>query len=165
MRIAVFPGSFDPVTNGHLDIIHRASRLFDRLLVAVLVHPAKQGFLPLADRVDMIRRATSGLPNVSVERFSGLLASYAVSSGAQAVIRGLRSSADFAYEAPMAWLNGSLEGEVETLFMLTSPQYAYISSSAVREIAALGGDISRLVPEALRAEIRAAANRQMSAPK
>ncbi|MCL2544782.1 MAG: pantetheine-phosphate adenylyltransferase [Clostridia bacterium] len=156
MRVAVFPGSFDPITNGHLDIIRRASRLFDQLVVAVLVHPTKPGRLPLCARADMIRRAASDLPNVRVEQFSGLLAAYAVSRGAQAVIRGLRSAADFAYEAPMAWLNGSLEGGVETLFMLTSPQYAYISSSAVREIAALGGDISKLVPDALRAEIRAA---------
>jgi len=156
MRIAVFPGSFDPVTNGHLDIVRRASRLFDRLLVSVLVHPTKPGLLPLAGRVDMIRRVTADLPNVDVERFSGLLSSYAASRGAQTVIRGLRSAADFAYEAPMAWLNGCLESEVETLFMLASPEYAYVSSSAVREIAALGGDISRLVPEALRAEVCAA---------
>lgn len=156
MRIAVFPGSFDPMTNGHLDIVRRASRLYDRLLVAVLVHPEKPGRLPLTDRADMIRRVTADLPNVGVEQFSGLLATYAASRGAQTVIRGLRSAADFAYEAPMAWLNGTLEGGVETLFMLTAPQYAHISSSAVREIAALGGDISRLVPEALWAEVCAA---------
>jgi len=156
MRIAVFPGSFDPMTNGHLDIVRRASRLFDQLVVAVLVHPTKPGCLPLSTRVDMIRRVTGDLANVRVAQFSGLLAAYAASCGAQAVIRGLRSAADFAYEAPMAWLNRHLESEVETLFMPTSVQYAHISSSAVREIAALGGDISGLVPEALQAEIYAA---------
>ena len=153
MRIAIFPGSFDPVTNGHLDIIRRASRLFDRLLVAVLRHPTKPGLLPLETRAAMIRQVTEDLPNVAVEQFSGLLAAYAVSQGAQTIIRGLRSAADFAYDAPMAWLNSGLAQDVETLFMLASPQHAYITSSGVREIAALGGDISRLAPQALQHQI------------
>ena len=156
MRSAIFPGSFDPFTNGHLDIARRASRLFDQLTVAVLVHPGKPGCLPLAARADMIRRVTADLPNVSVERFSGLLVRYAMSRGAQVIVRGLRAANDFEYEFQMAQLNRCMESAVETLFIMTSPQYAYISSSGVREIAALGGDISPLVPDALRAEIYAA---------
>jgi len=156
MRIAIFPGSFDPFTNGHLDIARRASRLFDRLVIAVLVHPGKPGCLPLSARADMIRRVTADLPNVGVEQFSGLLARFAVSRGAQVIVRGLRAANDFGYEFQMAQLNRCMDGAVETLFIMTAPQFAYISSSSVREIAALGGDISQLVPHVLQAEIYAA---------
>ncbi len=156
MRIAVFPGSFDPLTNGHLDIVHRASLLFDELVVAVLVNPNKRETFTPSARVEMIRRVTGDLPNVRVEQFSGLLVRYAVQVGAQVVVRGLRAANDFEYEFQMAQLNRGMDSTVETLFMMTSPQHAYISSSSVREIAALGGDITPLVPEALRSEIYAA---------
>lgn len=163
MRMAIFPGSFDPFTNGHLDIARRASRLFDQLVIAVLINPNKRECLAPAARADMIRRVTTDLPNVRVEQFSGLLVRYAASCGAQAIVRGLRAANDFEYEFQMAQLNRGMDSAVETLFIMTAPQYAYVSSSSVREIAALGGDITPLVPEALRAEIYAACQPPVSA--
>ena len=156
MAIAIFPGSFDPVTNGHLDIIRRAAALFDELVVAVLDNPNKKGRFPPEARVDMLRRVTTAWPNVRAERFSGLLVKYAQRCGARVIVRGLRAANDFEYEFQMAQLNRGMSEAVETLFMMTAPQYAYVSSSGVREIAALGGDITPLVPGALLREIREA---------
>lgn len=156
MRIAIFPGSFDPITNGHLDIIHRAAALYDALVVAISVNPNKGGGSPMERRTDMVRQVVGGLDNVQVEHFSGLLVAYAAKRGAQVIVRGLRAANDFEYEFQMAQLNRGLESTVETLFMMTSPQYAYISSSSVREIAALGGDIGPLVPPVLRTQIERA---------
>jgi pantetheine-phosphate adenylyltransferase len=163
MRIAIFPGSFDPMTIGHYDLIRRAAALFDELLVAVAVDSGKAGRLPHPAREALVHRAVAGLPNVRVDRFAGLLADYAAGMGGQArsvvVVRGLRSAADFAYEAPMAQLNRGLGGAAETLFLVASPQYVHISSSRVREIAALGGDIAPLVPDRILEDIRAAYGR------
>ncbi len=155
MRTAIFPGSFDPVTNGHLDVIRRAAPLFDALVVAVLVNADKRGSFPVQQREEMLRRVTADLPNVRVENFSGLLVAFAGRCGAQVILRGLRGVEDFGYEGQMAQLNRGMSPGVQTLFMLTAPEYAHISSSRVREIAVLGGDIAPLVPVALRAEISA----------
>lgn len=155
MRRCVYPGSFDPPTLGHLELIERGAPLFDELIVAVLRNPAKKNAFSVERRADMLRRMTAHLPNVRVETFSGLLADYAELTGACAVLRGLRSESDLAAELPMAQLNRMLNPRAETLMMITSPEVSHISSSAVREIASFGGDISALVPECLAAEIAA----------
>lgn len=146
MKTAIYPGSFDPITRGHMDIIERAARLCDTLEVVVMHNVHKQGTFTVEERLDMIRTACAHVPNAHVSVFEGLLVDCARAFGADAVVRGLRAANDFEYEFQMAQLNRSLCEQVETLFMMTSPQYAYISSSAVREIASFGGDVSTLVP-------------------
>lgn len=146
LRTAVCPGSFDPVTNGHVDLIRRAASLFDRLVVAILVNEQKRPLLDADTRMALIRRAVSGLANVEVATFGGLLVEYAASKGAIAVVRGLRSGADFDYEWPMTVMNRTLAPSIETVFLVPAPDVAAISSSLVKEIWKLGGDISGLVP-------------------
>ena len=146
MRRAVCPGSFDPVTRGHLDIIGRSAKLFDEVIVAVLMNQSKQGLFELDERLEMLRQATKELPNVRVESFEGLLVEFCRDQGAQIVIRGLRVASDFDYELQMAQMNIHLSG-VETLFMPTNPIYSFIASSLVREVAKWGGDVSTYVPE------------------
>ena len=146
MAVCVFPGSFDPVTKGHLDLIERASRLFDEVIVAVLYNPAKTGLFPTEERIGLLRKACKHLENVRFDSFDGLLVDFMCNCGARVVIRGLRSTADFESEFQMAQLNHQMEPEVETLFMTTAPEYAHVSSSAVREIGSFGGDISPFVP-------------------
>lgn len=146
MAVCVFPGSFDPVTKGHLDLIERASRLFDEVIVAVLYNPAKTGLFPTEERIGLLRKACKHLDNVRFDSFDGLLVDFMRNCGARVVIRGLRSTADFESEFQMAQLNHQMEPEVETLFMPTAPEYAHVSSSAVREIGSFGGDISPFVP-------------------
>lgn len=148
-QICVYSGSFDPVTLGHVDIIERASGLFSKVVVAALINPAKKGVFSMEQRLEMLRKATAHLPNVQVDSFNGLLADYMRRIGARVVIRGLRSTADFEAEYPMAVLNRELNPEVETLFLPTSPELSCISSGAVREIASFGGDISRYVPNSI----------------
>jgi pantetheine-phosphate adenylyltransferase len=142
---ALCPGTFDPVTNGHLDIIERAARRFDALVVGVLDNPAKQPLFSAEERVGLLKEATTELPNVTVEAFSGLLVEYANRRGADVVVKGLRAVTDFEFEIQMAQMNHRLAG-VETLFMTTSPQWSFLSSSLVKEVAWFGGDVAGLVP-------------------
>ena len=157
MRRAVCPGSFDPVTNGHLDIVGRASRLFDEVIIGVLINQSKTGLFTIDERLEMLREATAGYGNVRVASFHGLLVDFCRSQGAAVVIKGLRAVSDFDYELQMAQMNNGLTG-VETLFVPTNPTYSFLSSSLVKEVAAWGGDVSHLVPpevlDALTARLR-----------
>jgi pantetheine-phosphate adenylyltransferase len=146
MRRAVCPGSFDPVTNGHLDIIGRASRLFDEVIVAVLVNESKQGLFTIDERLDMLREVVKPYGNVRVESFQGLLVDFCRAQQASVVVKGLRAVSDFDYELQMAQMNIGLAG-VETLFMPTNPQHSFLSSSLVKDVAKWGGDVSSHVPE------------------
>ena len=145
MRRAVCPGSFDPVTNGHLDIVGRASRLFDEVIIGVLINQSKAGLFTIEERLEMLREATAGYDNVRVASFHGLLVDFCRSEGAAVVIKGLRAVSDFDYELQMAQMNEQLSG-VETLFMPTNPLNSFLSSSLVKEVATYGGDVSALVP-------------------
>jgi pantetheine-phosphate adenylyltransferase len=148
-RTAVFPGSFDPPTNGHVDLIGRAARLFDRLVVAVLVNEQKTPLLAREERLALLRTACRPWPSVEIDAFDGLLVEYARRRGATAIVRGLRAAADFEYEYPMALMNRHLDPSVETLFMLPAPEYAFISSRLVKEVFSLGGSVRALVPPAV----------------
>lgn len=145
----VYPGSFDPVTNGHMDIIERASRMFDNVTVAVLRNPLKKGLFTMEERLELLRRACEGIPNVAFDCFDGLLMDYMARNNESIVLRGLRAVTDFENEFQMAQLNHQLAPRVETLFLMTSPDNAYLSSSAVREIGSFGGDISGFVPRCI----------------
>jgi pantetheine-phosphate adenylyltransferase len=146
MRRAVCPGSFDPVTNGHLDIIGRSSRLFDEVIVAVLVNESKRGLFSLEERLDMLREVLKPYENVRIESFQGLLVDFCRGERAAVVVKGLRAVSDFDYELQMAQMNIGLAG-VETLFMPTNPQNSFISSSLVKDVAKWGGDVTAHVPE------------------
>ena len=146
MRRAVCPGSFDPVTNGHLDIVQRAASLFDEVIVAVGVNKSKSRLFTPEERMDMLRQAVAHLPNVKVDGFSGLLTAFCEEHDIHAIVKGLRAVTDFDYELQMAQMNSSL-AEVETVFVPTSPEYSFLASSLVKEVAAFGGDVSGLVPE------------------
>ena len=146
MQRVVCPGSFDPVTNGHLDIISRAAGLYDEVFVAVLINITKKSLFTVDERVDMLREVTKGYGNVRVERFHGLLVNFCTANGINAIVKGLRAVSDFEYEMQMAQMNYRL-AKVETMFMTTNPQYSFLSSSLVKEIAMYGGDVSGLVPE------------------
>lgn len=156
MRKAVYPGSFDPVTIGHLDIVERASQLFDEVTVAILTNPAKRPLLTLEVRLRLIQEATAHLRNVQVDSFSGLLVDYAKRIGAHAVVRGIRGAQDFDVEVNMAHMNRQLDEEVTTVFLAAKPEYSYISSSLVKDIAWHGGDITRFVPSCAVAAVRSA---------
>ncbi|MGK4583159.1 pantetheine-phosphate adenylyltransferase [Kitasatospora sp. HPMI-4] len=146
MRRAVCPGSFDPITNGHLDIIERASKLYDVVHVVVAINPSKQGMFSVAERIELIEETTAQCGNVVVEAHQGLLVDYCRERGIPAIIKGLRAVSDFDYELQMAQMNHGLTG-VETLFVPTSPTYSFLSSSLVKEVASYGGDVSHLLPE------------------
>jgi pantetheine-phosphate adenylyltransferase len=146
MTKVVCPGSFDPVTNGHLDIVGRASRLFDEVVVAVLVNESKSSLFSLDERITMLGRATSEMPNVTVASFTGLLVDFCTENDVSAIVKGLRAVSDFDYELQMAQMNSSLT-DVDTIFIPTSPEYSYLASSLVKEVAKGGGDVSRLVPD------------------
>ena len=147
MKIAVYPGSFDPVTSGHLDIITRGSKTFDKLIVGVLVNVDKQGLLNIDERVELIKRVTKDLPNVEVASFNGLLIDFMKEKNASIILKGLRAFSDFEYEFQMALMNNKLAPNVETLFMMTSAQFSYVSSSAIKQVARFGGCIEGLVPD------------------
>ncbi|WKE73761.1 pantetheine-phosphate adenylyltransferase [Streptomyces sp. WP-1] len=156
MRRAVCPGSFDPITNGHLDIIARASRLYDEVYVAVMINQSKKGLFEVGERIELIRAVTSEFANVRVETHHGLLVDYCKQRDIPAIVKGLRAVSDFDYELQMAQMNNGLTG-VETLFVPTNPTYSFLSSSLVREVAAWGGDVSHLVPP----QVLAALNRRL----
>ena len=146
MRRVVCPGSFDPVTNGHVDVFRRASKMFNEVIVAVFHNPAKNPMFSMEERVEMLKNATRDLPNVKVDCFSGLLNEYVRKQGTNVIVRGLRALTDFEYEFQRALLIKRIDPEIETVFMMTSAEYSFLSSSGVRELAAFGGKIDPLVP-------------------
>ena len=154
MLRAVYPGSFDPVTYGHLDIIRRSCHMVDELIVGVLYNKAKMPLFSVEERVSMLEETTKDLPNVKVVPFEGLLVEFARKMEARMVVRGLRAVTDFEYELQMAQTNHKLEPAVETVFLTTSLEHSYLSSTIVKEVAAFGGDISQFVPEAIEAKVR-----------
>ena len=151
---AIYPGSFDPPTNGHLDVIERGSKIFDELIVAVLGNPEKDPLFSVADRRKMLEAMTEGFENVSVDTFDGLTVDYALRVGASAVLRGIRAISDYEYELQMALMNRKLQPGLETVFMIPSEQYSYLSSRLVREIAQLGGAVDCLVPPLVAQKLR-----------
>ena len=158
MRLAIYPGSFDPPTLGHLDVIERASRMFDQLVVAVGVNSSKKPFLSPEQRIEALRGATAHIENVKIEAFSGLLIDYAKSKGARSIVRGLRAISDFEYEFQMAMINRRLTDEVDTVFLMTKWEHSYLSSSIVREVALLKGDYTSMVPAPVAEIMRQALN-------
>lgn len=152
-KIAVYPGSFDPITNGHLDIIKRASLIFDKVYVSILINSSKNSAFSLEERLEMIKQVTAEYDNVVVDSFSGLLVNYLKEKNASVIIRGLRAVSDFEYEFQMALMNHKLSKDIETLFMMTSAKYQYLSSSIVKEVGRHGGCLDGLVPEILKDEI------------
>ena len=154
MKTAVYPGSFDPMTNGHLDIIKRAAKTFDKVYVAILTNSSKKPMFSMEQRIDWLRRATSDLKNVEIDSFSGLLVNYANEIGASIIIKGLRAVSDFEYEFQMALTNRNLSPNIETMFLMTNGKYSYLSSSIVKEIANLGGSLDGLVPDFMIEEIK-----------
>lgn len=145
MKIAVYPGTFDPITNGHSDLCERASRLFDEVVLAVSADTGKQTAFDIEQRLELAREVLKDLPGVSIEPFTGLLVDFARQRGAGVILRGLRAVSDFEYEFQLAGMNRSLNNEIETIFMTPTEQYAFLSSSLVREVAELGGDVARFV--------------------
>ena len=154
MRRAVYPGSYDPVTNGHIDIVERATGLFDEVVVAVLINKTKQGLFSVDERIDMLRAVTAHLPTVRVDSWHGLLVDYCRQHDVNAIVKGLRAVSDFDYELQMAQMNQQLSG-VETLFMPTNPLWSFLSSSLVKEVAQYGGDVAHLVPELVHRQLLA----------
>jgi pantetheine-phosphate adenylyltransferase len=150
LKVAVYPGSFDPVTNGHIDILERSSRVFDRIIIAVVHNLSKCAFFSLDERVSLLQECTRHIDHVEVESFTGLLADFLKARDSRVVIRGLRPFNDFEYESCMSIMNRELLPDMETLFIMSDRQYIHVSSSAVKEVARLGGDVSTLVPPAVR---------------
>ncbi|MBC2122693.1 pantetheine-phosphate adenylyltransferase [Listeria marthii] len=154
-KIAVIPGTFDPITNGHLDIIERAAKIFDVLYVSVLNNSSKKPLFTVEERMEMIKQVTAHLPNVQVESASGLTVDYAAKRGANAIVRGLRAVSDFEYEMQIASMNRTLNAEIETFFVMTNTKYSFLSSSMVKEVAQYQGDIRELVPEVVNEAVQA----------
>ena len=154
MKKAIYPGSFDPVTLGHIDVIERASKLFDHLIIAVLGNSAKTPLFSTEERVNMLKEVTKHIPNVEVKSFGGLTVDFAKAHGANAMVRGLRAVTDFEYELQIAQLNHVINPEIDTVFLTTDLKYAYLSSSSVKEVAAYGGDISQFVTSHVEAEVK-----------
>ena len=146
MRSAIYPGSFDPVTNGHLDVVERARKLFDEVIVAVAHNDEKEPLFSLQERLDLLQQTVGRIDNIRIAQFEGLLIEFALAQKASAVIRGLRAVSDFEFEFQMALMNRKLEGSVETMFLMPKEEYTYLSSRLVKEIARLGGDVSQFVP-------------------
>ena len=152
--IAIYPGSFDPLTNGHLDLIERGAKIFDELIVAILRNPEKEPLFSLEERLEMIRAMTGERENVRVDSFDGLMVDYALKVGATAVLRGIRAISDYEYELQMALMNRKLEPRLETVFMMPAETYSYLSSRLVRQVATLGGSVRGLVPELVEKKLR-----------
>jgi pantetheine-phosphate adenylyltransferase len=152
--IAIYPGSFDPVTNGHLDLIHRGAKIFDELVVAILRNPEKNPLFSVPERREMLEAMTKDLPNVKVDEFEGLLVDYARTRSAAAVLRGIRAISDYEYELQMALMNRKLDPGLETIFMMPAEKYSYLSSRLVREVARLGGSVEGLVPSMVGERLR-----------
>lgn len=153
--IAIYPGSFDPLTNGHVDVIERGSRLFDRLIVAILKNTQKEPLFTAEERIEMIREVTAGFGNVDADLFDGLLVDYAARCGANAILRGIRAISDYESELQMALMNRRMRPETETIFLMAAEEYSFISSRMVKEIITLGGDVSRFVPGVVAEHVRA----------
>ena len=147
MKSAIYPGSFDPVTNGHLDIVERASKIFDKLYVAVLINPAKHTLFTVEERVELLKEATKDYKNVEIVSFGGLLADYAKDNGIEVIVKGLRAVSDFEYEFQMALINKSLNADLETLFLTTTAENMFLSSSIVKQVAGFEGDVSGFIPK------------------
>jgi len=154
MRIAVYPGSFDPITNGHLNIIERATNIFDKIIVGVANNPKKSTLFSAPERIDMIKEVTKNLEKVKIQSFSGLLIDFMKSNKANIIIRGMRAISDFEHESQLALMNKRLAPEIETIFMVTCSTYSYLDSSIVKEIASLNGCINQLVPEIVEKKLR-----------
>lgn len=154
MRTGIYPGSFDPLTNGHLDIIHRAAKLFDRVIVAVAINEQKKPLFTLKERIDQVKQSIDGMPNVEVDSFDCLLVDYVERRGGQAVIRGLRAVSDFEFEFQLALMNRKLNECVETIFMMPKETYTFLSSRITKEIARLGGDVRAFVPAHVEAALK-----------
>ncbi len=154
MKRVIYPGSFDPITNGHLDVIQRAATLFDEVIVAVAYNEQKRSLFTADERVALIEMASGNVPNIRIARFDGLLVEFAKAQGATAVVRGLRAVSDFEFEFQMALMNRKLEPEIETIFLMPAEKYTYLSSRIVKEIARLGGDVSAFVPESVARALR-----------
>ena len=161
---AVYPGSFDPITNGHVDIIARGLSVFDQVVIAILVNPEKQSLFSVEERVEIIRRTYAGNRRVQVDTFSGLLVDYAVRSGASVIVRGLRAISDFEYEFQMALMNRRLDPRIETVFMMPAEGYSYLSSRLVKEVFQLGGSVRDLVPPIVETRLREKFGSRRSAP-
>jgi pantetheine-phosphate adenylyltransferase len=146
MRTAIYPGSFDPLTNGHLDVVQRAAKLFDRVIVAVAKNEGKNPLFPVAERMQLVKDAVADLPNVEADSFDGLLVEYVAAKKARAIVRGLRAVSDFEFEFQLALMNRKLDENIETIFMMPKDTYTFLSSRIVKEIARLGGDVSQFVP-------------------
>jgi pantetheine-phosphate adenylyltransferase len=152
--VAIYPGSFDPLTNGHVDIIARGARLFDRIVVALLVNAEKFPLFTMAERLEIARAVFKGLPNVEVDTFDGLLVDYVERRGAQVIVRGLRAVSDFEFEFQMALMNRRLNDKIETVFMMPAEQYSYTSSRLIKEVFSLGGSVHGLVPDMVEQRLR-----------
>lgn len=153
MKIAICPGSFDPVTHGHLDVIRRAANMFDKVIVVVMTNTSKQPLFSKEERMDFIRRAVVDMPNVEVDSYGGLLAAYARQKEATVIVKGLRAMSDFEYEFQMALTNRKLNPQAETVFLTTTAEHMYLSSSLVKQVAGLGGDITGFVPDCIMPDI------------
>ncbi|HWZ42097.1 MAG TPA: pantetheine-phosphate adenylyltransferase [Candidatus Saccharimonadales bacterium] len=151
---AIYPGSFDPLTNGHLDLIERGSQIFDELIVAVLSNAEKDPLFTLGERLNMLEEMVKRYPNVKVDSFGGLLVDFAIAKDAKAVLRGIRAISDYEYELQMAWMNRKLQPQIETIFMMPAEAYSYLSSRLVKEIFRLGGSVRELVPALVEQKLR-----------
>jgi pantetheine-phosphate adenylyltransferase len=162
--VAVYPGSFDPITSGHLDVIERGSKMFGRVIVAILQNEAKQPLFTVAERMEMLRESVAPLHGVEVDTFQGLLADYAMAKGARVILRGIRAISDYEYELQMALMNRRLQPDLETIFLPASETFSFISSRLVKEVVSLGGNISGLVPSLVEEKLkrRIASNRRIS---